>query len=71
MEHHRLALAPGDLALVEKRLFGDPLVVQARVVLDHAGRVIKADSLRKLAGILGGSLIGNKGESGSKLTGEA
>ena len=53
VEHHRLALAPDDLALVEVRLLGDPLVVQPRVVFDHAGRVVKADALGELAGVLG------------------
>ena len=43
LEHHRLALAPDDLALVEVGLLGDALVVQSRVVFDHAGRVVKTD----------------------------
>ena len=30
VQHHRLAITPGDRALIEKRLFGDSLVVQAR-----------------------------------------
>ena len=54
VEHHRLALAPDDLALIEVCLLGDALVVQSRVVFDHAGRVIKTDALGKLRGVLGG-----------------
>ena len=53
VEHHRLALAPDDLALVEIGLLGDPLVVQSGMVFDHAGRVIKTDALGELAGVFG------------------
>ena len=49
VQHHRLAIAPGDRTLIEKRLLGDSLVVQSRVILDHPGRVIKADPLREIS----------------------
>ena len=39
VEHHRLALVPDVVALVEERLLVEPLVAQAGVVLDHPGRV--------------------------------
>ena len=43
VQHHRLAITPGDRALIEKRLFRDSLVVQPGVIFDHSGRVIESD----------------------------
>ena len=50
VQHHRLTITPGDFALIEKRLFRDSLVVQPRMILDHPGRVIKADPRRQISG---------------------
>ena len=49
---HRLALFHHDIALGQERRLVDPPVYQPGVILHHAGRVVGADALLQLTGIV-------------------
>ncbi len=54
VEHHRLALAPGVVALVQEGGLADPPVDQAVVVLDHPRRVERPRRRRRAPREVGG-----------------
>ena len=67
VQHHCFTITPGDRALVEEGFFRDSLVVQSRMIFNHAGRMVEADVRREIGGIFGRVTDREQGRIGIKV----